>query len=55
MDEETLSMIQRMCEVVTNNLLGNQELESLAFQVGHYPDVLNASHHYAEQKKEDSL
>jgi hypothetical protein len=41
MDEETLTQINRMCEIILGNNFGNKELDSLAFNVGHHPDVLN--------------
>ncbi len=41
MDEETLTQIKRMCEIILGNKFGSKELDSLAFNVGHHPDVLN--------------
>lgn len=41
-DNETLSDIKRICDIVVNNNFGNNELDSLAFYVGHHPDVISA-------------
>jgi hypothetical protein len=41
-DAETLKQIHRMCEIILGDTFGNKELDSLAFSVGHHPDVLNA-------------
>lgn len=35
--------VRRMCDIVLNNRLGNNELESLALYVGHDARVLNAA------------
>jgi hypothetical protein len=35
--------VQRMCDIVLNNVLGNKELEAIALYVGHDDRVLNAA------------
>jgi hypothetical protein len=34
--------IQRICDIVLNNSFGNKELDSLALDIAHHPDILNA-------------
>ena len=42
MDIETRLQIKRMCDIVLGNPRTNKELDSLAFYVGHHPDIMNA-------------
>ena len=41
MNKEMLEAIKRMCDIITNNTFGDDELDSLALHIGHHPDLLN--------------
>lgn len=38
-DHELLKNIKRICDIVVNNCFGHDELDRLAFYVGHHPDI----------------
>lgn len=43
MDNVTLGMIKRMCDIILNNPTVTEELDSLALRVSNQPGILNAS------------
>jgi|MudIll2142460700_1097286.scaffolds.fasta_scaffold143549_2 hypothetical protein len=43
MDNVTLGMIKRICEIILNHSTVTEELDSLAFRVAYHPDIFNAN------------
>ena len=43
MDNVTLGMIKRMCDIILNNPTVTEELDSLALRVSNQPGILNAN------------
>lgn len=39
-DNETLGKINKMCQLILGNCFGNLELDTLAFYVGHHPNII---------------
>jgi hypothetical protein len=42
LDTEDLKMIKRMCNTILGEYTVSKELDSLAFFIGHHPDILGA-------------
>lgn len=43
MDNVTLGMIKRICDIILNHSTVTEELDSLALRVAFHPDIFNAN------------
>lgn len=43
MDNVTLGMIKRICDIILNNPTVTEELDSLALRVSNHPNIINAN------------
>jgi hypothetical protein len=43
MDNVTLGMIKRICDIILNNPTVTEELNSLALKLSNHPNVINAN------------
>ena len=43
MDDVTLGMIKRICDIILNHSTVTEELDSLALRVSYHPEIFNAN------------
>ena len=50
LEHSVLPDVHRLCQIILGNKFGNAELDSLAFYIGHHPDILNT---YSKREEDE--